>query len=173
MGKSKIDEWWHEKSAATRIGITLDEYLAHRDAGEKWCMRCRAWHKTEAFGVDPGRYDSLVSACRTSRHTGHPRGWHERPLINPKTGRPGAERLPRRDGDEKQARSRINHDVDQGLRPRPDDLPCTDCGHVWAPGKRRHEYDHYLGYAAEHHYDVQAVCSSCHRRREWMRRKRG
>jgi hypothetical protein len=36
---------------------------------------------------------------------------------------------------------------------------------VWAPGERRHEYDHHLGYAAEHHGDVEAVCTVCHRAR--------
>lgn len=45
-----------------------------------------------------------------------------------------------------------------------DDLACTDCGH--RGDDRRHEYDHYLGYAAEHHEDVESVCSPCHHRRE-------
>jgi hypothetical protein len=41
--------------------------------------------------------------------------------------------------------------------------------HIHGPGKRRHEYDHYLGYAAEHHEHVQAVCSKCHHEREEKR----
>ena len=44
--------------------------------------------------------------------------------------------------------------------PDPGGVPCTDCGHLG--DDLRHEYDHYLGYAAEHHEDVQAVCSQCH-----------
>lgn len=32
------------------------------------------------------------------------------------------------------------------------------------------EYDHHLGYAAEHHEDVEAVCTTCHHAREVERR---
>jgi hypothetical protein len=85
--------------------------------------------------------------------------------VNPITGRPGPAPKPPRDGDKKQARQRINVEVRTGRRPHPDTLPCSDCGHVWTPDGRRHEYDHYLGYAAEHHYDVEAVCTKCHRGR--------
>lgn len=53
-----------------------------------------------------------------------------------------------------------------GLLPDPNSLPCVDCGHVYAEGERRHEYDHHLGYAAKHQLDVQAVCTTCHRKRE-------
>jgi hypothetical protein len=62
-----------------------------------------------------------------------------------------------------------------GRRPHPNDLPCTDCSHVWAPGERRHEYDHHLGYAAEHHLDVEPVCTTCHAARDWKKEvcKRG
>ncbi len=47
--------------------------------------------------------------------------------------------------------------------------PCADCGHVWAEGERRHEYDHHNGYAAEHQLDVEAVCTVCHHAREKAR----
>ncbi|MES9261449.1 hypothetical protein ABEQ23_12325, partial [Cutibacterium acnes] len=71
-----------------------------------------------------------------------------------------------RNGDKIQARQRINVEVRTGKRPHPNTLPCVDCGHVYAPGERRHEYDHYLGYAAEHHFSVQAVCTLCHAKRD-------
>lgn len=74
--------------------------------------------------------------------------------------------MPARDGDKIQARQRINVEVRTGHRPHPNALPCVDCGHIWARGERRHEYDHFLGYAAEHHLDVQAVCSRCHTKRD-------
>lgn len=83
--------------------------------------------------------------------------------VNPLTGRPGPSPFEPRSGDRKQARQRINVEVRTGRRVRPDDLPCADCSHVGED--RRHEYDHYLGYESEHHYDVQAVCSVCHYRR--------
>ncbi len=64
-----------------------------------------------------------------------------------------------------QARQRVNVEVRSGRRPHPNTLTCTDCGHVWKPGERRHEYDHHLGYEAEHHADVEPVCTTCHARR--------
>lgn len=79
---------------------------------------------------------------------------------------PGPAPYPPRDGDKVQARQRINVEVREGRRPHPNTLPCVDCGHVWKPGERRHEYDHYKGYAAEHHYDVEPVCTLCHAARD-------
>lgn len=85
--------------------------------------------------------------------------------VNPKTGRPGP--TPRlRDGDKKQARAAVNRRVQFGEWQHPNKLPCADCGHVWDEGEPRHEYDHHLGYAAEHHMDVEPVCSKCHKRRD-------
>jgi hypothetical protein len=85
--------------------------------------------------------------------------------VNPTTGRPGPAPKPPRDGDKEQARQRVNVEVRTGRRPHPNALPCTDCGHVWSTGERRHEYDHHHGYAAAHHYDVESVCTVCHRAR--------
>lgn len=85
--------------------------------------------------------------------------------TNPLTGRPGPCPMAPRDDDRVQARQRINVEVQAGRRPHPNELPCVDCGHIWKPGERRHEYDHYLGYSAAHHYDVQSVCTKCHAKR--------
>lgn len=73
---------------------------------------------------------------------------------------------PPRDGDKIQARQRINVEVRTGRRPHPNTLPCWDCGHVYKPSERRHEYDHYKGYAAQNHYKVQPVCTLCHAKRD-------
>lgn len=86
--------------------------------------------------------------------------------VNPRTGRPGPSPNPPRDGDRAQARQRINVEVKAGRRPHPNTIPCADCGHVWEGGERRHEYDHHLGYAPQHHLDVQAVCTLCHAKRD-------
>ncbi len=160
------------KIAAKKLGITLKAYVAHEEDGEKWCVKCKVWHPLSSFGADKTRGDGLSSTCLESRHTGNPIGWHGKPPINPKTGRPGPTRIKRRSGDKLQARSRINHDVVLGLRAAPNNLPCVDCGHIWKPGKHRHEYDHYRGYSAENHVAVEAVCSKCHHKREAMRRAR-
>lgn len=79
--------------------------------------------------------------------------------------------MPARDGDTEQARQRINVEVRTGRRPHPNTLPCTDCRHVWTEGERRHEYDHHLGYAAEHHLHVQPVCTTCHAARDSAKAK--
>ena len=78
----------------------------------------------------------------------------------------GPSPAPARDGDKKQARQRVNVLVRTGRWPHPNTLPCKDCGHVWTAGERRHEYDHYKGYAPQHHYDVEPVCTVCHAQRD-------
>ncbi len=150
------------KVAAQRLNITVAEYMARIASGEKHCMACRVWHSVSEFAVDRSRSDGMDPRCRASRATGNPRGWRARNPVNPKTGRPGPEPQAPRDGDRKQARQRVNVEVRTGRRPHPNSLPCTDCGHEWSAGERRHEYDHYLGYSSDHHYDVQPVCTTCH-----------
>lgn len=92
--------------------------------------------------------------------------------LNPITGRSGPAPKPPRDGDRLQARQRVNVEVRTGRRPHPNMLPCADCGHFYGvDSQRRHEYDHYLGYDAVHHSDVQPVCTVCHRARNDARRE--
>jgi hypothetical protein len=152
------------KRRAGQLGISLEEYQALRSSGQRWCTACKAWHGVVAFGRDRTTYDGLANSCLASRSTGTGRG-------APK-GRASAtkgRRFKPREGDERQARAYANLLVRTGRLPRPNALPCTDCGHTYAPGERRHEYDHYLGYAVAHHGDVQAVCSTCHHKREVSR----
>lgn len=82
---------------------------------------------------------------------------------NPLTGKPGPCPMLPRTGDKQQARQRINVEVRTGYRPNPNSIACVDCGHLG--DGRRHEYDHCLGYDAEHHGDVESVCTVCHYRR--------
>jgi hypothetical protein len=152
------------RGTARRLGIPIEEWDRRVDAGEKWCTACKCWHMRDAFGKDATRYDGLSSTCLEKKR-GLSRALYQpipKWLHRPR----GPTRVPRRDGDKSQARSRIWHDINIGLRPHPNTLPCFDCGHVWKRGERRHEYDHYLGYAAEHHYDVQSVCTLCHSHRD-------
>jgi hypothetical protein len=86
--------------------------------------------------------------------------------FTPKTGRPGPAPNPPRDGDKAQARASVALAVKNGQLKKPNTLPCYDCGHVWMPGERRHEYDHFRGYGAEDHLNVQVVCTKCHSRRD-------
>ena len=86
--------------------------------------------------------------------------------LNPLTGRPGPAPRASVDGDKRQARHRVNMEIRAGAIPDPCSLPCVDCGHVYSEGERRHEYDHHMGYGAEHHLTVEAVCTTCHARRD-------
>jgi hypothetical protein len=153
------------KTAAARLGVTLAEYDQRRAAGEKWCTGCKQWHRRTLFTVDRSRSDGLAKWCLIYASV------HDRAKYQP-TSRPAPGRrfVPARSGDKEQARRRVNHLVDVGVLPDPNTVPCIDCGHIHADGERRHEYDHYSGYDAEHHEDVEAVCSRCHHTRENLRR---
>jgi len=139
----------------------VDEYEHRLSLGEKWCHGCREWHERSYFGKDSTRYDGLAALCTQSRSQNRRRRYKPKPRPLP-----GRSFVPARDGDRTQARGRINYFVELGLIPRPNDIPCHDCGHIWKEGERRHEYDHYLGYAAEYHEHVQVVCTLCHAARE-------
>lgn len=138
--------------------------ISWTDATWRVCWSCRQSLPASAFGSDRSRPDGVNPVCRTCKNRRARDGYS--PAMRPT--RFGPRRLPRRDGDKRQARSRVNHDVRMGLRANPNELACVDCGHLGSD--KRHEYDHHLGYAAEHHGDVEPVCSTCHHRREEMRR---
>lgn len=129
----------------------------------KWCTACKDRHPVSAFGRDKSRGDGLSASCLASRRV---------KVRKPQKGTLGRRKwlTPARDGDKRQARRRVNYLVEQGRIPRPDDLPCVDCGDEVFVGTYRHEYDHHLGYGADHHLDVEAVCQKCHRNREDARR---
>ena len=138
-----------EKIAAHRVGLSLDAYRAKVVAGLKWCSPCRDWHQRTEFVRDRSRGDGLSARCLKSNH--------------------GSARSPRNQLHDK-ARHAVMAAVRYGRLPRPNTLPCADCGHVWNVGERRHEYDHHLGYAPEHKLAVHVVCTTCHADREKARR---
>jgi hypothetical protein len=154
--------------AAKHLGTTPDEYRAHIAKGEKWCTGCKDWHPRGDFGSDASRVDGLATICLEGKRAKQKAAYV--PLG--RTSRLGTFLAPSRSGDKKQARRRANHAVANGRLAPPNALPCFDCGHRWKPGERRHEYDHHLGYAAEHQLDVQAVCTTCHVTRAQKRGER-
>jgi hypothetical protein len=153
------------KTAAARTGLGVDEYTERVSKGLLYCWRCREWHDADEFGKDSSRWSGRASSCRRSRGAAISTAYKPKP--EPSAGRRYVEA---RDGDYKQARGRVNHLVNMGLLPDPNDVPCTDCGHVFKTGERRHEYDHHHGYGAEHHECVESVCTTCHHARENARR---
>jgi hypothetical protein len=148
------------KVAAKKAGVSVEEYRRRQASGLKHCVRCRGWHELSAFGRDRTRHDGLAPSCRESI------GKWNRERYSPKarTKPPGPPPNPPRDGDKLQARQRVNVLVRTGKLVNPNEIGCVECGHMG--DDRRHEYDHYLGYAAEHHLDVEVVCSVCHSRRQ-------
>lgn len=162
------------KTAAKKAGVTVEGYISRRTSGEKWCVGCKTWHQVERFGRDTSRHDGLSASCLESRRRSYRRTYRPIPIEQHRPR--GTQPHCARDGDKRQARHRVNREVRRGLRPPPNSLPCVDCGHAWDPTSKRHEYDHYLGYASVHHGDVQPVCTSCHTAREiargqWGRRR--
>jgi len=73
---------------------------------------------------------------------------------------------PPRDGDRVQARQSVYYAVRRGRLPHPTTLPCTHCG------RPAREYDHHLGYGADHHFDVQPICRPCNIRIGFVRGER-
>jgi hypothetical protein len=146
------------RRVSRELGLSPREYCERMES-QKRCSACKQWKNHIFFGKDASRGDGLCTICNACRKF----NYHKQ--YKPKTGprRYGPLASPGRDGDKLQSRSRVNRMVEQGKLSDPNMLPCADCGHLG--DGRRHEYDHYLGYAAEHHIDVQAVCTICHGKR--------
>lgn len=78
---------------------------------------------------------------------------------------------------QRSANQAVHLEVRAGIRPHANAIPCSDCGHIYAPGERRHEWHHHLGYEREHWFSVLVVCTSCHGKHSakalWTHCKRG
>lgn len=55
-----------QKVAASRIGISFDDYQKKLKSGEKWCTVCKSWHSRRQFNSDSSRGDGLKAYCRES-----------------------------------------------------------------------------------------------------------
>lgn len=62
---SKRNQW---AIAAARIGCTLEEYSAKREAGLRWCYACRLWKSSHRFGPDKTRPDGIDGTCISCRN---------------------------------------------------------------------------------------------------------
>src|SRR5712691_3789691 len=52
------------KVAAKQLGLSLEEYMAHIDAGEKWCHKGKHWKAVAGFGIDRTRGDGHKAVCQ-------------------------------------------------------------------------------------------------------------
>lgn len=139
------------KVSAAKAGLSVTEYIDLISKGMKKCTLCKRWKTIEEFHNDKSRHDGKACGCKECQRM----MWRKRSMT-------GNKRIPRRDGDKRQASKRINSDVENGIRPNPNDLHCVMCGHKG--NDKRHEYHHVCGYEKEHHYDVMPFCSTCHGR---------
>lgn len=144
------------KVAAKNRGITYSDYLEKIKEGLKWCSGCKQWHDYSAFGLDATRSDGLSASCLKYRRLFYKKSYTPKKRKSKK----GSRFVKVRDGDRKQARSRVNHLVEIGLFPSPNSLKCSICNNT-RPSKRN-EYHHHNGYGRRHHEDVIVMCSSCH-----------
>lgn len=135
------------KTAAIRLGMTIDEYLEKRAAGQKWCSGCKSWHPTQDFPRNRNRSDGLNAECLVAKL-----GKRKSPRHRPQAS----------------ARTAVYRAIRKGILPLPSSLPCTDCGHH--DSDKRHEYDHFAGYNLENRLSVEVVCTTCHADREIRRR---
>ncbi len=149
--------------AATNLGISLEDYQSKRAAGLKHCTTCKDWLPEASFAKDRSRGDGIAARCLACGRT-----FSSYVPVAPDQRKPrGKPKSQGRDGDKALARLRVSKAIGRGLIAHASTVPCADCGHIGPD--RKHEHDHYLGYAAEHHLDVQVVCVPCHKAREVRR----
>jgi hypothetical protein len=151
------------KTAAAKIGISVEEYLWNRDFGLKWCFSCKTFLSRDSFFNSITRIDGKISQCKECSKVWRRNNYKQNHLKKRERG------LPPKDGDKLQARYRVGNQVAQGKLPHARAVRCTDCGHIGSD--RQHEYDHYKGYDAINHLNVQCVCVPCHRKREQQRKE--
>lgn len=68
MAENSKIEFRYAKRSANHVGVSTEEWLRLRGAGQKWCCRCRQWHPETEFGADAGNRDGLLNFCRKSTH---------------------------------------------------------------------------------------------------------
>lgn len=166
------------KVAAGKLGVTVTEYLARKEAGFRWCWCCRTWKLAGLFPRSSGPKGAVSGQClecsrvkvrkntkgrpgsmRGRRHTAAAR--HNMSLAHQGSRnhrwKGGTSPLPEQDREKLLGRRAINHAVEAGRLAPPGQLPCIHCG------GQAQEYHHHRGYAPCHELDVQALCIKCHR----------
>lgn len=54
-----------DRTAATMIGVPIEEFMARRKAGLKWCPDCSDWLPVDKFSVNSRRPDRRQGYCRS------------------------------------------------------------------------------------------------------------
>jgi len=143
------------KIAAGKVGLTVDDYLSRVANGQKWCSNGRHWVSRSDFYSNRVKTDGLSPMCTPCRIA-------YRKLSKKQTS---ARRWKAPvDGAKMQANHRVTYLVSVGILPKPSVIPCSKCGHMGQD--RKHEYHHFMGYAAEHHEVVECLCTKCHKSKD-------
>lgn len=169
------------KLAAKRRGISVEEYLSHKNNGERWCSRCLQWKEGLEFPKNAGPKNAnscTCLACRRVKIQKSRKG--QESAFNGKTHTDEAKqrmaeahsgernhkwkggvsyRKTPRDPAHTKAKRIVNHAIKAGRLARASTLPCFDCS------KAAKEYHHHYGYDPEHWLDVIALCRKCHLKR--------
>jgi hypothetical protein len=53
-----------DKSAAKKLGISVEEWHNKRKSGLNWCYCCKKWKPKEHFGIDNSRKSKITPACK-------------------------------------------------------------------------------------------------------------
>lgn len=134
------------KVAASRLGVTFEEYQSKLKDGLKWCFSCGQWKPRVFFGLNCLKGDGLSPQCFSCVRV---RTKKKRKISGP------SPRL------QNKISYVIRVAIQRGLLARPTILPCIGCG------KPAVEYHHHLGYGRSHWLDVQALCKKCHVNAHW------
>lgn len=142
----------------------------------KWCYKCKSWKKPSEFGSNRAKKDGLATECKVCANTNamryahSPHGSQIRKLYEQRDsvkkrkadyehserGKQKKKKNLNKFPERRKARRMINNAIRDGRFPHISMQKCIICS------KPAEEYHHYLGYAPEHWFDVQAVCKSCH-----------
>ena len=52
------------RPAASKVGLSVEQYLANLDAGLKRCVRCKDWLSVESFCRDASKAAGINDVCR-------------------------------------------------------------------------------------------------------------
>lgn len=61
--RKPLDREHRSRIGATHLGITLAEYEAHIEAGERRCYSCRSWRPASEMATRSSRRDGLDNLC--------------------------------------------------------------------------------------------------------------
>lgn len=134
------------KTAAKRLGLSLEEYLSRKDLGMKCCWQCHEWKPLSAFSLDIHRADQRKAKCLACSRVAIRR--------KRRLGRPSVTVG-------NQASEAVRLAIQRGKLAPIETQNCQRCGY-----KAEH-YHHHIGYAKQHWLDVMPLCISCHQREHY------